>query len=279
MKRRALTSSPARLGVFRFGVFEFNTQTRELRKHGLKIKLEPQAFKVLSLLLERPGQIRTREELKERLWPANVFVDFERGLYKAIHEVRRALGDSATNPRFLETIEGQGYRFIPIPQELSRPAVRPRSGHKIDSLAVLPFANGSAESEMDFLAKRISERIIDVLSRTRGIGVLAYCRVQHFRQKDLDPWEVGQNLRVRAVATGEMIRRNDEILLRVELIEVRSGIQLWGEQFKESYSDVLDCPEKVADKVSNELRNELRQIVAPDKSEKLARNLNAQGEE
>ena len=264
MKHRSLTSSPAHLGVFRFGVFEFNTQTRELRKHGLKIKLEPQAFKVLSLLLERPGQIRTREELKERLWPANVFVDFERGLYKAIHEVRRALGDSATNPRFLETIEGQGYRFIPIPQELSRPAVRPRSGHKIDSLAVLPFANGSAESEMDFLAKRISERIIDVLSRTRGIGVLAHCRVQHFRQKDLDPWEVGQNLRVRAVATGEMIRRNDEVLLHVELIDVRSGIQLWGEQFKESYSDVLDCPEKVADKISNELR----QILAPDKSTK-----------
>jgi DNA-binding winged helix-turn-helix (wHTH) protein len=247
--------------VIRFGVFEFNPQTRELRKHGLKIKLEPQAFKVLSLLLERPGQIRTREELQQRLWP-DIYVDFERGLYKAIHEVRRALGDSATNPRFLETIEGQGYRFIPIPQELSRPAVRPKNAHKIDSLAVLPFANGSAESEMDFLAKRISERVIDVLSRTRGIGVLAYCRVRHFRQKDLDPWEVGQNLRVLAVATGEMIRRNDEVLLHVELIDVRSGIQLWGEQFKESYSNVLDCPEKVADEISNELR----QIVAPDKS-------------
>src|SRR5437016_13937804 len=92
MKRRALTSSPAHLGVFRFGVFEFNTQTRELRKHGLKIKLEPQAFKVLSLLLERPGQIRRREELQQGLWPANVFVDFERGLYKTIHAVRQALG-------------------------------------------------------------------------------------------------------------------------------------------------------------------------------------------
>src|SRR6266567_6235841 len=250
--------------VIRFGVFEFNTQTRELRKHGLKIKLEPQAFKVLSLLLERPGQIRTREELKQRLWADNIYVDFKRGLYKAIHAVRQALGDSATNPRFLETIEGQGYRFIPIPQELSRPAVRPKNGYKIDSLAVLPFTNGSAESEMDFVAKRISERVIDVLSRARGLGVLPYCRVRHFGQKDLDPWEVGQNLRVRAVATGEMIQRNDEILLRVELIEVRSGIQLWGEQFKEFYSDVLGCPERVADKISNELR----QILAPDKSTK-----------
>ena len=117
---------------------------------------------------------------------------------------------------------------------------------------------------MDFVAKRISERVIDVLSRARGLGVLAYCRVRHFGQKDLDPWEVGQNLRVRAVATGEMIRRddNDEVLLHVELIDVRSGIQLWGEQFKESYSDALDCPEKVADKICNELR----QILAPDKS-------------
>jgi DNA-binding winged helix-turn-helix (wHTH) protein len=260
MKHRALASSPARLGVFRFGVFELNSQTRELRKHGLKIKLEPQAFEVLSLLLERPGQIRTREELQRRLWPDNTFVDFERGLYKAIHVVRQVLGDSATNPRFLETIPGQGYRFIPIPQELSRPAVRPGRGRKIDSLAVLPFANGSPESEMNFLAQRISGRIIDVLSRTRGMGVLAYSRVQHFRQKDLDPWAVGQSLRVRAVASGEMIRRNDEILLHVELIDVRSGIQLWGEQFKEPYPDVLDCPEKVADAISNELR----QILAPE---------------
>jgi TolB-like protein len=262
MKPRHLTLSPARLGVFRFGVFEFNTQTRELRKHGLKIKLEPQAFKVLSLLLERPGQIRTREELQQRLWPDDVFVDFERGLYKAIHGVRQSLGDSADSPRFLETIAGHGYRFIPIPQELTRPAARPRSGHKVDSLAVLPFANASAESEMNFVTNRISERIIDVLSRIRGIGVLAYSRVQHFRQKDLDPWQIGQNLRVCAVATGEMIRRNDEVLLHVELIDVRSGFQLWGEQFKESYSDVLDCPEKVADKISNELRS----ILATDKS-------------
>jgi DNA-binding winged helix-turn-helix (wHTH) protein len=247
--------------VIRFGVFEFNPQTRELRKHGLKIKLEPQAFKVLSLLLECPGQIRTREELQQRLWP-DIYVDFDHGLYKAIHAVRQALGDSATNPRFIETIEGQGYRFIPIPQELIRPGVRPRSGRKIDSLAVLPFANGSAESEMGFLTKRISKRIIDVLSRTSGIGVLAHCRVQHFRQKDLDPWEVGQILRVRAVARGEMIRRNDEVLLHMELIDVGSGIQLWGEQFKEPYSDLFDCPEKVADKISNELR----QILAPDKS-------------
>jgi DNA-binding winged helix-turn-helix (wHTH) protein len=262
MKNRALTRSPARLGVFRFGVFEFNTQTGELRKHGLKIKLEPQTLKVLSLLLERPGQICRREELKQRLWPDNIFVDFEHSLYKAIHTVRQALGDSATNPRFIETIEGQGYRFIPIPQELIRPAVRPRSGRKIDSLAVLPFANGSAESEMDFLTKRISERIIDVLSRMPGIGVLAYCRVQHFRQKDLDPWEVGQILGVRAVARGEMIRHNDEVLLHVELIDVGSGIQLWGEQFREPYSDVLEHPEKVADKISYQLRP----ILSPDLS-------------
>jgi DNA-binding winged helix-turn-helix (wHTH) protein len=261
MKNPALASSPARLGVFRFGVFEFNTQTRELRKHGLKIRLEPQAFEVLSLLLERPGQIRTQEELQQRLWPDNTFVDFEHGLYKAIHAVHNALGDSASNPRYIETVKSKGYRFIPMPQELSRPAVRPGRGRKIDSLAVLPFANGSPESEMNFPAQRMSERFIDVLSRTRGIGVLAYSRVQHFRQKDLDPWEVGQSLRVRAVASGRMIRRNDKVLLHVELIDVRSGIQLWGEQFQESYSD-FDYPEKVADEISDELR----QILAPETS-------------
>ncbi len=91
---------------------------------------------------------------------------------------------------------------------------------------------------------------------------MAYNTVQHHRGKDLDFRRLGENLLVDAIAVGEMIRHKDELLLHVELIDVSNGSQLWGEQFKESYSDVLDCPEKVADKISNELR----QILAPDKS-------------
>src|SRR5712692_9952553 len=101
-----------------FGLFEFIPQAGELRKHGLKVKIGPQACKVLALLLDRPGQVQTREELRQQLWADN-FVDFEQSLNKAIHALRGVLGDSATSPRYIETVAGQGYRFIPILQEMS----------------------------------------------------------------------------------------------------------------------------------------------------------------
>ena len=246
----------------RFGVFEISPRTSEVRKHGLKVKLGQQAFKLLLLLLQRPGETRTREELRQQLWPSDIFVDFEHSLNKAVHLLRQALGDSARNPRYIETIAGQGYRFIPIQGEPSRLAVRRRNGRKIDSLAVLPFANGSVDPDMEFLTERITERVIDTISRISGIGVLAYSAVQRYREKDLDPRRVGQNLLVRAVAAGGMIRRNDELHLHVELIDVGSGTQLWGAQFKEPYSDVLVHPEKLADKICHRLRL----VLAPNMS-------------
>jgi DNA-binding winged helix-turn-helix (wHTH) protein len=90
--------------VIRFGIFEFNPQTGELRRHGLKIKLEPQASRILSLLLKYPGKVCTRQELQQQLWQDNTLVDFERSLYKGIHTLRGALGDSAIAPRYIETI-------------------------------------------------------------------------------------------------------------------------------------------------------------------------------
>ena len=248
--------------VICFGIFEFSPQTGELRRHGLKVKLEPQASKILSLLLEYPGKICTRQEFQQHLWQDNTLVDFERSLYKGIHTLRGTLGDSATAPRYIETVTGRGYRFIPIPQEPSKPRGRRRNGCKVGSVAVLPFASESADAEMELLNRRIIERVIDTVSRTPGVRVLAYNIIQHQRGKDLDSRRLGEDLLVNAIAVGEMIRHNDELLLHVELIDVSNGSQLWGEQFKELYSDVLDCSEKVADKISNELR----QILAPDKS-------------
>src|SRR2546430_4599653 len=102
-------SSPVRL---RFGVFEVNLRAGELRKHGMKLRLPEQPFQVLAMLLERPGEIVTREELRNRLWTAETFVDFDHGVNKAVNRIRDALGDSATSPRFVETVARRGYRFI-----------------------------------------------------------------------------------------------------------------------------------------------------------------------
>ena len=95
-----------------FGVFEADLKAAELRKHGIRIKLQEQPFQILSLLLEHPGEVVTREELRQKLWPAHTFVDFDRSLNKAMTKLRAALGDSADSPRYVETIPRHGYRFL-----------------------------------------------------------------------------------------------------------------------------------------------------------------------
>ncbi len=95
-----------------FGVFEVDLRAGELRKHGLRIRLQEQPFQVLAMLVEHPREVVTREELQKKLWPADTFVDFDHGLNKAINKIRDALGDSAESPRFVETVTRRGYRFV-----------------------------------------------------------------------------------------------------------------------------------------------------------------------
>jgi TolB-like protein/DNA-binding winged helix-turn-helix (wHTH) protein len=99
-------------GTLRIGVFEVDVRAGELRRQGTKIKLQDQPFQVLLALLEKPGEVLTREELQRRVWPAGTFIDFEHGVNNAIRKLREALGDSAENPRFVETLSRRGYRFI-----------------------------------------------------------------------------------------------------------------------------------------------------------------------
>jgi DNA-binding winged helix-turn-helix (wHTH) protein len=120
-------ANPTRSRIIRFGLFEADLKAGELSKNGLKIKLQEQPFRVLSLLLERAGELVTREELREQLWSTDTFVDFEHSLNTSVKKLRQALGDSADNPRFVETLARRGYRFIvPVEQvaeRLSKPDV------------------------------------------------------------------------------------------------------------------------------------------------------------
>jgi cholera toxin transcriptional activator len=97
---------------YRFGVFEADAATGELRKQGIRIKLNAQPFQVLCMLLEQPNTLLTREEISRRLWPDGTFVDYEHGVNSAINRIREALGDTATSPRFVETLARRGYRFV-----------------------------------------------------------------------------------------------------------------------------------------------------------------------
>jgi DNA-binding winged helix-turn-helix (wHTH) protein len=105
-------SAVANARLYRFGIYEADTRSGELRKNGARLKLQDQPFQVLAMLLERPGEVVTREQLRQRLWPADTFVDFDHSLNTAINKLRDTLGDQAANPRFIETLAKRGYRFI-----------------------------------------------------------------------------------------------------------------------------------------------------------------------
>ena len=112
--------SPAGLRRARFGVFDIDLAAREIRKHGTRIRLQGQPFDVLCALIERPGELVTREDLRGRLWPNDTFVDFDQSVNKAVNKLREALGDSASHPIYIETLARRGYRFlVPVEKEQS----------------------------------------------------------------------------------------------------------------------------------------------------------------
>jgi cholera toxin transcriptional activator len=121
--------------ILSFGVFDADTASGELRKSGVRLRLQEQPFQVLVMLLERPGQVVTREELRRKLWPADTFVDFDHSLNTIINKLREVLGDSAANPRFIETIAKRGYRFLLLVESASN-RCEPNSSQTDD--AVLP---------------------------------------------------------------------------------------------------------------------------------------------
>ncbi len=121
----ALSRAPQ---IIRFGAFEVDLKAGELRKNGLKVRLSGQPFEILAMLLERPGEVVTREELQQRLWPEGTFVDFDHSLNTAINKIRESLGDSAENPRFVETLARRGYRFIAPVQGMGQTLSREVAG-------------------------------------------------------------------------------------------------------------------------------------------------------
>src|SRR5215472_4390071 len=136
---------------FQFGVFRLDLKAGELHKAGIRVKLQDQPFRVLALLVERAGQLVTREDLRQRVWPSNVYVDFDQGLNNAIKKVREALGDSADSPTLIETVARHGYRFIaPVSAPPAHPAgprstpesLTLRKGIVIGLAAALPAALG-----------------------------------------------------------------------------------------------------------------------------------------
>jgi cholera toxin transcriptional activator len=135
----------------RFGIYEADLATGELRKNGTLIRLQEQPFQILAMLLERPGELVTREELRTKLWAADTFVDFDHSLNTAVNKIREALSDSASNPRFVQTVARRGYRFIAPVQSNEKTLTGP------------PVAAPIAPADPELTAKREPAKAVDIL--------------------------------------------------------------------------------------------------------------------
>jgi TolB-like protein/Tfp pilus assembly protein PilF len=250
--------------VIHFGVFEADLRAGELRRNGSKVKLQEQPFQILAMLLERPGEIVTREELRATLWSANTFVDFDHGLNSAIRRLRDALGDSAENPGFVETLGRRGYRFIaPVASRV----LQERQHEPIESVAVLPFANRSADPNTDYLSDGITESLINNLSQISTLRVMARSTVFRYKGKDADPRKVGSDLHVRAVVSGRLLKRGSSLIIQAELMDVATGSQLWGGQYNRQAENVF----LLQDDLSREISEKLRLRLTGDEKRRLTK--------
>ena len=158
-----MDTAPTRL-VYRFATYEADPLTGELRKAGVRLRLPDQPFRVLIMLLERPGELVTREEIRRKLWPADTFVDFNHGLNTVINRLRETLGDSASNPRFIETLARRGYRFL-APVETAGPVAATPATDGPPS----PVAPAEPSATTDAPPRTRNGRVAAVLTRAEDV--------------------------------------------------------------------------------------------------------------
>jgi len=235
-------------GTVRFGAFELDFKASELRKQGAKVKLQEQPFQILQVLLQRPGEIVTREELQQRIWPSDTFVDFDHGLYNAIKRLREALADSAETPRFVETLSRRGYRFVGT-IECNAPRVR--------SLAVLPLENLSHDPEQEYFAEGMTEALITTLAKIGELRVVSRTSIMVYKGVHKPLREIARELGVDAILEGTVLRAGDRVRITAQLIDAAKEAHLWAESYERDLRDVLTLQSEVAQAVAREVRVKL----------------------
>ena len=244
----ALANFPAR--VYQFDSFLFDQTERILLYGKTPVALPPKVFDVLSVLIESAGHLVTKATLLEKVWP-DTFVE-EANVSVNIAILRKILRQSAGGQPYVETVRKRGYRFVvkvlEVPQE-RKPGL---SG--FNSLAVLPFENESTDPDAEYLSHGLSDSIINSLSQHKNLRVVGRNTVVRYKRKQVDPQRVGEDLGVGAVCTGRILQLGERVIIRAELVAVRGGWQIWGEQYHRRLSDILAVQEEVAEEISSKLK-------------------------
>ena len=290
--------------LIHFGVFELDLRAGELRKKGVRVKLQEQPFQILVMLLEHPGQVVTREELHQKLWPEGTFVDFEHGLNAAVNRLRDALEDSPENSRFVETLPRRGYRFIapveglsvsPPPRTLRASWARPAWGvgltlmalavlvglnvgglrnrlqggpapGKITSLAVLPLENLSGDPEQDYFADGMTEALIMELGKISALRVISRQSVMQYKGTDKPLPDIAEELKVDAIVEGSALREGDRVRISAQLIRAVPEKHLWAQSYERNLTNVLALQREV----TRAIAREIKVAVTPEEEIRLA---------
>jgi TolB-like protein/DNA-binding winged helix-turn-helix (wHTH) protein/Flp pilus assembly protein TadD len=275
---------------WRFGVFEVDAGSGELRKDGGKIRLPEQPFQILVALLEHPGEVVTRQDLQDRLWKGETFVDFDANLNTAISLLRTALGDSAKTPRFIETLPRRGYRFLaevravdgapdpgrPVPVARARPVVAlavlavlalaglasyhlSRGAPPADSVAVLPLVYVAAEGERDqeYLADGLTSALITELARLGVPNVISETSVMQYKAARKPLPEIARELGAQIIVEGSVLREGNTVRVNAQLIDARHDRHLWARSYQREMDSLLALQDEIASAIVQEIRTTL----------------------
>ncbi len=245
-----MPGAPTAPKVVRFADYEMDMAAGLLHKGGLRISLREQSFQVLASLLKRPGQVVTREELRQRLWPEDVFVDFDNNLNTAIGRLREALGDSADHPRFIETLPKHGYRFIANVFEAPR-APEPRLARRV-RVVVLPFINLSGDPAQEYFSDAMTDEIITELAglAPEQLGVIARTTAMHYKDSHKDVAQIGRELGVDYVVEGGVHRAGNRIAFNAQLIRAKDQTHVWAQRYDVELRDIFKMQGSVAQAIT-----------------------------
>jgi TolB-like protein/Flp pilus assembly protein TadD len=243
--------------TFRFGGFVLSLSGYELTREGRRIRIEPRPLELLNLLVNRRGELVTREEIAQTLWSRDVFIDIDTSVNTIVRKLRRALRDSANRSRFVETVQGKGYRFIADVES---------AGAVI--LAVLPFENLQRDSELDYLADGLTEETIVGLGRIdpERLSVIGRTSSVAYRRSTKSLTEIGRELGVDYLLEGSVRSAGGRFRVSSRLVRVSDQVQIWTDTYDRAPKDLLGLQSELGGAIAQQI--ELR--LSPQRSVTIA---------
>lgn len=234
--------------TYRFGPFCLDAGSGELRRHDDPVKLPPQPFKVLEMLVRRGGEVVTRTEIRDQIWHGDTFVDFDQSLNFCVRQIREALGDAADSPTYVETLPRRGYRFL-TPVESSEPA-RTAAPTR---LIVLPFRMLRPDADTEFLAFSLPDAVASSLSGLESLVVRSSLAASRFGGESVDLRAVAADADVDVIVTGTLLRAGSEIRVTTQLTEAPAGTLLWSHTAQVAFGDVFRVQDELARRIVESL--------------------------